>query len=660
MTPSQRPTLQLDLKDLTTRPSTPQFGRVGLVALSVMALVSTVISVNSPSASSITPAMPAATNHTTVGEAAIQQGSRESTAQSTLSSPTVSPPMPARGVAAHQVSRKSAFRPAPVQVTDKVTGMMTKSATVLHAQPVGSGERTADPVTASGLPAYPAGSAADHSSTESDSLAVYPENGKMPRDLKIQLASLAPVPTSYRSRPAAGARSIGTAGSETLSRNRRASTLSIADTAKKGTDEPASADPAPLKLASIRPAPLDLGDPISPVLPTLTVPEIPEVPVNPLESALVEGDWIVEKVRKKDTISQIFDRVGISIHEAYALVETDQAEALGSIRPGDELEIVRLPGENADDRGRLGKLKFQLDQFNTLLVLREEAGFVAHILERQPEIRYRTAQATIWDSLLGSAREAGIPYDVVYSLATVLGWQVDFAKDIHGGDRFAVIYEELYLDGKRVGEGEVVAAELITSDRTIRAIRHVDEEGHVTYYAPDGDGIQGSFLRNPIRFARVTSGFSKRRLHPILKKWKAHHGVDYGAPMKTPVRATGDGLVHFAGNRKGYGRTIILRHGEKYETLYAHLNHFRKGLKSGSRVKQGEVIGYVGRTGWATGPHLHYEFRVSGKHMNPLTVELPSSAPIEPRYRDDFRRQASQWVAALEDAGRIPLAQNEN
>ncbi len=644
MTPLTRSTLNLDLKDLTPRSSRPHIGRIGLVTVSVIALISTVISINSPSASVANLDIP--------GTAGIQRAIDQvapNTVESRMAPVAVTP----RSASPEVTSQNIAGTDAKLETIDTIN---IRNAVIATRKP-----GSASPLTETGLPATgletaieykmarrsaadeaaaegPANDgAADDSSSEPESIAVYPDDRSVSRQLRIQLASLAPMPIFER-------------------RNRLSSPV-IADPATFTTEIPDA-----LQLASIRTDAL-LTDPavmraISPGAAGAaeTASPLPPAAKDPLEAALTEGDWTVETVRKKDTMSQVFERAGLGISEAYALVKLEHADALNKIRPGDEIHLITTPAPEGDKHARLERLKYRLDRFSTLLVQRSDDGFRTDIIRREPEIRYRSAQATIWDSLLGSAREASIPRDVVYSLATIFGWQVDFAKDIQGGEQYTVIYEELVLDGDIVGEGEVVAAELVTGKQTLRAIRHEDGDGQVTYYSPDGTGLQGSFLRTPVKFARITSKFSKKRLHPIQNKWKAHNGVDYGAPMKTPVLSTGDGVVHFAGTRKGYGRTIILRHGEQYETLYAHLNHFRKGLSKGDRVKQGEVIGYVGRTGWATGPHLHYEFRVDGKHMNPLTVELPKSLPIDPRYLKDFRKNANRWVAALEDADRIPLA----
>lgn len=425
---------------------------------------------------------------------------------------------------------------------------------------------------------------------------------------------------------------------------------------------PRSKDPdEKIQLASL--APVVTGEQASP-LDYIVEDEFPGLagkpPVDPLEAVLREGDWVTETVRKKDTVSHIFRRFGISTSEAYSLVKLENASVLIKIRPGEEIHVTTLPPEGDSTRKRLEKLKYDLGRFTTLLVRRQDDGYVADIVRRQPEIRHQTAQAVIGSSLMGAAKRAGIPFDVVYSLANIFGWQVDFARDIRSGDRFTVIYEEQYLDDEHVGNGQVVAAELVTRDKSLQAVRHVDDDNVATYYAPDGEGIQGSFLRSPIQFATVTSTYSKRRLHPIQKVWKAHKGVDYGAPMNTPVRSTGDGVVEFTGSKTGYGRTVILRHGAKYQTLYAHLNRYHKDLHIGKRVKQGEVIGYVGTSGWSTGPHLHYEFRVDGHHRNPLTVELPKSLPIDRRFREDFAREAAHWVAKLENVSQTSLAQNDS
>jgi len=241
-------------------------------------------------------------------------------------------------------------------------------------------------------------------------------------------------------------------------------------------------------------------------------------------------------------------------------------------------------------------------------------------------------------------------------LADIFAWDVDFALDIRSGDSFLVIYEERYLNGEKLDDGDVLAAEFSNQGHRYQALRFVDDDGNRAYLTPDGHSLRKAFLRTPVNFSRISSHFSLGRKHPILHKLRAHKGVDYAAPTGTPVTASGDGKVAFVGTKGGYGKTVVLQHGQGYSTLYAHLSRFTKGLRAGSRVHQGEVIGFVGSSGLATGPHLHYEFQVNGTHMNPLTVRLPQAAPIEQRYRAAFSQLAGERLAQLETIRRTQLA----
>lgn len=406
--------------------------------------------------------------------------------------------------------------------------------------------------------------------------------------------------------------------------------------------------PAPSAEALATPAPVASSAPPvqSAAAPVAALPE----PVSP-QPAESNRQWLTATVEPRDTLSDIFKRHGIKVEHAYAAAKLKEAAILRKIRPGQKIQLAM------NDDGGLAALRYSLDTFTTLRIVRENEQMRAAVVTRTPEVRVRSAKAAIWSSLLGAARGIDIDFDTIYDFARLFGWQVDFNKEIQPGDQFSVIFQELYLDGKKVGNGDILAAELITAKGRLRAIHHRDAHDHITHYAPNGDGIQRSFLRSPIKFGQVTSNFSHRRFHPILKKWRPHRGVDYGAPTGTPVLATGDGVVTLAGRKRGYGKTITIRHGFGYTTLYAHLNGYATGVKSGARVKQGEVIGYVGSTGWSTGPHLHYEFRVNGVHRNPLTVTLPKSAPIDSEYRQEFLTQAAYWSAELDEIGATSLAE---
>lgn len=355
--------------------------------------------------------------------------------------------------------------------------------------------------------------------------------------------------------------------------------------------------------------------------------------------------WTTITVKPRDTLSLIFQQHGLNVRDAYLAAELEDAAVLRKIQPGAEIRLA------ANESGGLAALHYRLDAFTTVRVLREQQQLRADRITRTPEIRLRGARATIHTNLLDAALGVSMDFPTVFALAQLFGWQVDFNREIRSGDQFAVLFEELYLDGEKVGNGDILAAELMVSNRRLRAIRHVDAHGNRTYYAPNGDGTQRSFLRSPLKFGRVTSGFSHKRFHPIFKQWRAHRGVDYAAARGTPVRSTGDGVITIAKRDGGYGKTIVIRHAGKYTTLYAHLNGFAAQMKSGKRVKQGDVIGYVGSSGWATGAHLHYEFRVNGIHRNPLTVKLPKSDPIARQYLAEFLVEADAWGMRLAKVG---------
>ncbi len=366
-------------------------------------------------------------------------------------------------------------------------------------------------------------------------------------------------------------------------------------------------------------------------------------------------EWISIKIRKGDTLSQIFSRNGFGIAEAYAVAKNEHGKALLMLRPGQVIKVKRGPD------GQLGQLRYQLSP-TTLLDLRmtnEPLNYQAELVESKFEIKIKKVRGTIHNSLLRTARLQGIPYRIMEKFIQLFGWQVDFSTDIRKNDRFSIIYQEIHHEEGKVSTGDIIAAELVVSREKLRAIYHKDKEGRIDYFAPDGSGIKGEFLRSPLKYANITSNFSKSRLHPIKKIWRAHRGVDYGAPTGTPVMATGDGVVIEAARNGDYGKRVMIRHGNSYETVYAHLSRYGKGIKRGTRVSQGEIIGYVGSTGLSTGPHLHYEFRINGVHKNPVTVDLPKSEPIDKDSLAEFKKNSDFWVRELENLEVIALASNE-
>jgi murein DD-endopeptidase MepM/ murein hydrolase activator NlpD len=279
----------------------------------------------------------------------------------------------------------------------------------------------------------------------------------------------------------------------------------------------------------------------------------------------------------------------------------------------------------------------------------EDDAIAVEQVSKDVEVHIGSASGVIESSLFADGQKAGLSDGQIMELANIFGWDIDFALEIRAGDQFRAIYEEHRLDGEKLRDGPILAAEFTNRGTTYRAIRYEDSSGEVGYFDADGQSKRRAFIRTPIRFARVSSGFTTKRWHPVLQKWRSHKGVDYAAPTGTPVKATGDGKVVFRGTKGGYGKTVILEHAGKYTTLYAHLSKYSARAKSGQRVKQGQVIGYVGMTGLATGPHLHYEFRIGGVHRDPLKVKLPKSLSLPGKELQRFRSTAQPLLAMLDD-----------
>jgi len=257
-----------------------------------------------------------------------------------------------------------------------------------------------------------------------------------------------------------------------------------------------------------------------------------------------------------------------------------------------------------------------------------------------------SVHGTINSSLSLAGQKAGLSNELILQLTNIFAWDIDFATNLHQGDQFTVVYEKTRI-GNNSSDSQIIAAEFVNQGRILTAIRYKDSEGHVNYYSPEGKPMRKAFLSTPVDFVRISSGFDTHRKHPILNRIRAHKGVDYAARTGTPVKSAGDGEVIFRGRQGGYGQVMIVKHGEHYETLYAHLSDFKKGLESGDLVKQGEVIGYVGQTGLATGPHLHYEFRVDGVHRNPETLNLGQSLPLHAEVLADFKAQTRPTLDQL-------------
>jgi murein DD-endopeptidase MepM/ murein hydrolase activator NlpD len=316
-------------------------------------------------------------------------------------------------------------------------------------------------------------------------------------------------------------------------------------------------------------------------------------------------------------------------------------EHLRLLKPGDQVEVRHESGE-------ILAIRREIDPFSTLEVTRSHGEFQARVVDLEFDTRGTETTGVISSSLFEAAAEAGVSDATILKLASIFASDIDFVLDLREGDAFTLIYEEHWRNGEKLADGEILAAEFVNQGKRHRAVRYQGRDGRVNYYAPDGKSMRKAFVRAPLAFSRVSSNFNPRRRHPILNTIRAHQGVDYAAPAGTPVRAPADGKVVFRGRKGGYGNALILQHGGSITTLYGHLSGFARTAREGQRVTQGQVIGYVGATGLATAPHLHYEYRINGVHMNPRTVKLPDATPIDPAARDDFQRIAGPFLQRLD------------
>ncbi|MGB5260268.1 MAG: peptidoglycan DD-metalloendopeptidase family protein [Gammaproteobacteria bacterium] len=381
----------------------------------------------------------------------------------------------------------------------------------------------------------------------------------------------------------------------------------------------------------------------------LTLPE--PAPVMQTEPATPATVWQEVTVKRGDTLAGIFSRLDLSAAQLQALM--DQGGAINNLKKIYPGQVLRI--SSSAEHG-LEKLLYPIDELSTLEITRNGENFEVSTSHRTPEQRVKHTGGVIDSSLFLAAGQAGLSDSLTMELAGIFGWDIDFALDIRKGDQFMVLYEDKYLDGEFIGHGDILAAEFVNNGKRYQAIRYTDAGGKTDFYSLDGRSMRKAFLRTPVEFSRISSGFSNGRKHPILNKIRAHKGVDYAASRGTPIKATGSGKIVHRGKKGGYGKTIIIQHGTTYNTLYAHMSNYRKGLKVGSRVQQGQIIGYIGSTGLATGPHLHYEFRVNGVHRDPLRVKLPGAEPLKKKYLDDFNKKAEALLAQMDLVRNVQVA----
>ncbi|REG83030.1 M23 family metallopeptidase [Marinomonas pollencensis] len=358
------------------------------------------------------------------------------------------------------------------------------------------------------------------------------------------------------------------------------------------------------------------------------------------------------QIKEGDSLSKVLSRYQVSANDIYKVSNADKKQkSLLRMRPGQHLEFsIKQPS------GTLQDITLVINRLQSIHFKRSESQFDRAEINRTPDISQTYKEAVIHNSLFVDGMNAKIDQPLLIELANIFGWDIDFALDIRKGDRFSLLYEEKSLDGEKIGNGNILAAQFINNGRTFQAIRYETKKG-ANYYTPDGLAMRKAFIRTPVDFTRISSKFNPNRLHPIFKTSRPHRGVDYAAASGTPVKAAGDGKVSFAGKQNGYGNVVIINHGKGYQTLYAHLRGFARGMRKGKRVKQGNVIAYVGQTGWATGPHLHYEFRVNGVHKNPVTVKLPNDDPMPKAELKKYLPYAQNVIAALTNSNSAEFSQ---
>lgn len=386
-----------------------------------------------------------------------------------------------------------------------------------------------------------------------------------------------------------------------------------------------------------------------------TVQEHPEPPeartvVQPLELSLLEQPAAVsqqvyfheERFQRGDTLAALLERLGMDPDQALRLTRSREAAgAFRALRPGMTVQAA------LEQDGALQSLWFIAGRDSLITIDPTPDGFSTS--EKQANLSRTTEMRSgeIVSSLFAATDAAGVPDNVASQIAEVFAGDVDFHRDLRRGDRFTVVFEMYSHAGRAIKSGRVLAAEFVNDKKSYRTVWFQSPGGIGGYYTPEGKSLRKAFLRSPLEFSRVSSGFGMRH-HPILQQWRAHKGVDYAAPIGTRVKATGDGMVDFAGRQNGFGNVVVIRHSGGYSTYYAHLNGFASGVRKGTRIAQGDLVGFVGKTGWATGPHLHYEFHVNNQHRNPLTMVFPASQPVAAAHLPAFQQETRVLAQQLD------------
>ena len=338
----------------------------------------------------------------------------------------------------------------------------------------------------------------------------------------------------------------------------------------------------------------------------------------------------IHEVMDGENLSIIFEEFKVPLNTAYRIFRLDKNNLLSKIKPGDEMKFTYL---GKDITG----IEIIKDSINSILIEITDKISIKKI-SKDVELIQSFKSGVIKTSFYEAALEAKIPDSIIMDFAYIFGWDIDFIFDIREGDSFNVIYETPYSEGEKVKNGDIILAKFVNRGETYSANRFFLNENDKEFFDDNGNNLQKAFLRAPLDFAYISSHFNPNRMHPVLHTIRAHNGVDYAAKTGSPVRTTGNGTVHYAGRRNGCGNEIVIKHSNDYSTRYCHLNKFKSGIKKGTKVIQGETIGFVGSTGLATGPHLHYEFKIGNKHVDPVKLQLPSAEPISQNLRPDFNK----------------------
>lgn len=399
----------------------------------------------------------------------------------------------------------------------------------------------------------------------------------------------------------------------------------------------------------IAPQTMSRSIPIESVIEEITLPNISELAS---ENQSDQKFWYKDYVRRDDSLQSLLYRLNIRNRDAFEFIRNDQVagEIAKSLVPGKKIEA------ETDIDGNLIAIEYQLNTEQVITIQKTDTGYQADKVMRQIEVHPILKSAQIKSSLFGATDAANIPDSVATQLASIFESEIDFHADLRRGDHFNVIYEGRYDQGELIKAGDVLAVEFFNNGKTLRAIGYRGNDNQMQYYTPDGKSLHKSFLRSPLEFTRVSSGFSVARFHPVLQRMRAHKGVDLAAPTGTRIKASGDAVVEFAGQKGGYGNVIVLKHNNGVSTVYGHLSRFATGLRRGAKVAQGEVIGFVGMTGVATGPHLHYEFLLNGQHRDPMKIALPKANSIEASNKAEFDTVSNRLSAQLRLLGASNIA----